>query len=109
MNKKFESMYSKFTKELELLSNSIRDNYNFMQENVSTSLTKVKDLYSQNVVLQEKFTHSKVLAMAVEQGILYMSELKLTLILPLKQWMSIIYNDRERRKCNVIIYKSSSI
>ena len=45
MDKKFESMYSKFTKEIELLSNSIRDNYNSMQEIVSTLSTEVKDLY----------------------------------------------------------------
>ena len=68
MDKKFEAMYSKFTKELELLSSSIRDNYNSMQENVSTLSTKVKDVYSQNVDLQEKLNHSKVLAAAVEQG-----------------------------------------
>ena len=30
MDKKLKSMYSKFTKEIELLSNSIRDSYNSM-------------------------------------------------------------------------------
>ena len=52
-DKKFESMYSKLTKEIELLRNSIRDNFNSMQENVSTISTKVKDLCSQNVDFQE--------------------------------------------------------
>ena len=56
-------MYSKLTEGIELLRNSVRDNYNSMQENVSTFLMKVKDLYmcSQNVDLQEKFNHSRVL------------------------------------------------
>ena len=48
-DKKFESTYSKLTKEIKLLRNSIRDNYNSMQGNVSTLLTKVKDLCPQNV------------------------------------------------------------
>ena len=69
-DKKFKSMYSKLTEGIELLRNSVRDNYNSMQENVSTFLTKVKDLYmcSQNVDLQEKFNHSRVLYTAVEHG-----------------------------------------
>ena len=60
-DKKFESMYSKLTEGIEL-RNSVRDNYNSMQENASTFLTKVKDLYmcSQNVDLQEKFNHLRV-------------------------------------------------
>ena len=69
-DKKFKSMYSKLTEGIELLRNSVRDNYNSMQENVSTFLTKVKDLYmcSQNVDLQEKFNHLRVLYTAIEHG-----------------------------------------
>ena len=77
-------MYSKFIKEIELLSNSIRNNYNSMLEDVSTLSTKVKDLYSQNADLQKKFDHLKVLGTTADQGILYRSELKLILILPLR-------------------------
>ena len=104
MDKKFEAMYSKFTKELELLSSSIRDNYNSMQENVSTLSTKVKDQYSQNVDLQEKLNHSKVLAAAVEQG----DPVQVRAQLNIDSATKIVdeYNDRERRKCNVIVYNA---
>ena len=104
MDKKFESLYSKFIKELELLSNSIRDNYNSMQENVSTLSTKAKDLYSQNVDLQGKFTHSKVLAATVEQG----DPVQVRAQVNIDSATKIVdeYNDRERKKCNVIIYNA---
>ena len=104
IDKKFESTFSKFTKKLELLSNSIRDNYNSMQENVSTLLTKVKDLYSQNVDLQEKCNHSKVLATAVEQG----DPVQVRAQVNIDSGTKIVdkYNNRERRRCNVVIYNA---
>lgn len=97
-------MYSKFTKEIELLSTSIRGNYNSMQENVSTLSTKVKDLYSQNVNLQEKFNNSKVLTTAVEQG--EAVQVKTRVSIDSASKIVDEYNDREKRKCNLVIFNA---